>query len=49
MEPSVGQIDHDLDHLIPHLLSSEVVQDLHNGTDPTRERCAMIGRADYMH
>ena len=32
----IDQIDHDLDHLVPHLPLQEVVQDLYS-TDPTQE------------
>lgn len=35
-----------LDHAAPQLPLSQVVQDLHNRTDPTQEICATVGHTD---
>ena len=42
----IDQIDHDLDHLVPHL--EELAQDLHS-TDPTHDICGRSCRVYRSH
>ena len=46
--PRTDQIDHDVDHLAPHLPLREVVQDLYS-TDPTQETFAVSCRLYGFH
>ena len=39
--PLTNPMDHDLDHLVPHLPLREVVQDMPYRADPTQETCVI--------